>query len=275
MHERDEEYNWWRGWCKPLYRALGWATVAALVLLAAARAVGADPSLAKHAVVKVNIPLGNGRFSGGSATVVLTEPGRTILTSAEHMFHGADRHRKFNIEAPAPTSGPSINGNLRCIDVDPANDLALLQMDIGPLPYVCPVAPAGAAYEKHCLSVGYDDAKTPPTMRPATIVSQEGGRTLTRERPWHGRSGGAIIDERNGWLVGVVSGYSGPRSRQEVVGGANGIYASHQAVVALLRKNGIEPGGSASPQSDRFAPGLPMQQPFPQRQQRAPLPGGT
>jgi len=224
-------------------RALGWLAfwflVLACLLLAGARLHGGEP-LARYGIVRVS-------SHGGSANVIATGPNYSLVLSAAHMFRASDRGKPVVMETPTPFHGvPPVGGTRpRVLDVDPEADLALVEIH-AELPYCVPVAPASAQPPQRCLSVGYDELQLPPQMRPVTILERDdgGGRTLTRERPWHGRSGGALIDEQNGWLVGVVSGYTGPRSRQEVVGGAHGIYASHKAVVAFLRRNGYEPDGA-------------------------------
>jgi hypothetical protein len=198
-----------------------------------------DPAQARHAVVRV-------KSHGGSATVIATGPGRTLFLSAAHMFEGRDRTKPIVLDAPAPaTSAPQRYGT-RVIDVDHQHDLALFELYAGPLPYVAPVAPLSQLTSRTCLSVGYDEQVLSPTMRPANIVRQDRGDgfTLTTERPWHGRSGGALIDEASGQLVGVVSGYSGPRNHQETWPGGQGIYAGHGAIVTFLRRNGYEATGS-------------------------------
>src|SRR5262249_40903761 len=83
---------------------------------------------------------------------------------------------------------------------------------------------------RNLLSVGYDSMQIPATIRPATIASVEGGRTFTRERPWHGRSGGALLDADAGYVIGVVQGY-------EVAPWGRGIYISHSSIVAFLKKD--------------------------------------
>ena len=47
--------------------------------------------------------------------------------------------------------------------------------------------------------------------------------------PWHGRSGGALIDRDAGCLIGVVQGY-------EIGGERRGLYVSHEAILKFLGK---------------------------------------
>jgi hypothetical protein len=211
---------------------------------------GADPALAKYAVVMVP-------SHGGSATVIYTAPGRTLLLSAAHMFEGLDRNKPIVFDAPAPVVGAPHKAGTRLLAVDHQHDLALFELSAGPLPYVMPVASLSQITARRVLSIGYDEMKQPAQMRPTVIVTADdgGGFTLTQGRPFHGRSGGALLDEASGCLVGVVSGYSGycpldryghpDRTRfKEVQSGGHGIYSSHAAICAFLQRNGIAPGGT-------------------------------
>jgi hypothetical protein len=73
-------------------------------------------------------------------------------------------------------------------------------------------------------------------------------RTLTKERPWHGRSGGGLIDVDAGFLIGVCSGYSGPHTHVELVPGGQGIYVSLDAIHRFLRGAGsTRPPYAAAP----------------------------
>src|SRR5207253_9927063 len=75
--------------------------------------------------------------------------------------------------------------------------------------------------------VGYDNMQLPAVHLPSTLLQDTGRLAYTRERPWHGRSGGALFDVQGCYLIGVVSGY-------EVNG--RGIYVSHRAILDFLRR---------------------------------------
>jgi hypothetical protein len=213
---------------------------------------------------------------GGSATVIYSVQGKTFLLSCGHCFGSqADRQKRIEIVAPspAPNSNPVRTGGIKLLAVDAKTDLSLLEMGYGPLPYVCPVASVAPRPGLRALSVGYDEMKLPPQKRPATIVENRGvgwDVTLTTERPWHGRSGGALIDPTNGTLVGVVSAYTGPPNHRELQSGANGVYVSHAAIVRFL-----QPYSVALHQpvlgDDGFALPMPYA-PEPQAQAPAPAP---
>ncbi len=203
--------------------------IAALALFQPAhRASAAPPSTEEltHAVVRLS-------SHGASATVIATQTGRTLLLSCGHAFRGADRAKAILVDAPHPAAGRP-----------------------GPLPFVAPVAPAGHSPGSHLLSVGFDEMKWPATKKSARLWrGPEGGTdsavTHTFERPWHGRSGGALLDLDTGHLIGVVSGY-------EVSGQRRGIYASHGAILRFLSATG---GGSV--QGRKKHPAIPPQGPEP------------
>jgi hypothetical protein len=129
------------------------------------------------------------------------------------------------------------------VAIDHDRDVSLLEMNRGPLPYVCPIAPAGHRPAR-LISAGYDEMHWPATVKAAHSVGGDARHTYTRERPWHGRSGGGLIDAESGYLVGVVSGYTGPPAHVEVYPGQVGIYVSHESVLAFI---GRLPGQGAAP----------------------------
>ena len=165
---------------------------------------------------------------GASATVIATDRGRSWLLCCGHAFQGADRNRPITADVPAraPGARPKVVG-IQLVDVDYDSDLSLIVLRAGPLDYVAPVAPAGHAPGSQLLSVGFDEMRLPATERPASIVWNTNRITFTRERPWHGRSGGALLDVDAGCLIGVVSGY-------EVTGQRRGMYAAHAAIMKFL-----------------------------------------
>jgi broad specificity phosphatase PhoE len=58
-------------------------------------------------------------------------------------------------------------------------------------------------------------------------VETVGDTSYTREKPWHGRSGGGLVDVEARCLVGVVQGY-------EVWPTQRGLYVSHAAILRFL-----------------------------------------
>src|SRR5262249_45280336 len=163
----------------------------------------------------------------------------------------------------------------------------------GSLTFVRPIRPAGQRPGNNIMSCGYDnmmlrDGK--PLMRPAHILRDDGKQMWTREAPWHGRSGGGLIDIDSGYLLGCCTGYvrypQGP-----------GIYSSTSAVhrflarysptMRLIAQNAPRPqsqldqsapvGQQAQPYQWRpapqwcpreFAPGTPF---FPQSNPQSPI----
>ncbi len=191
-----------------------------LVVFWAALPAAADPA---DAVVRLP-------SHGASGTVIHTEKGRSLILSCAHAFEGQARTTPIQLDVPCRNPGPPRPGRIRLLAVDYRLDLSLLELNDGPLDYVCPVAPA-AHRPGRCLSVGYDEMRLPAQRASATLLGSDRGITFTREIPWHGRSGGALLDRDAGCLIGVVQGY-------EVGGERRGLYVSHAAILEFLRKWG-------------------------------------
>lgn len=187
-----------------------------------------------YAVVRI-------KSHGASATVIYTEPGRSLLLGCAHAYRGQGANAKMALDVQSPTTdGRPKRATIKLLAVDHQADLSLVELGDGPLPYVAPVAPAGHRPGR-VVSAGYDDMIWPATVRTAHITGSNGLVTYTRERPWHGRSGGGLLDAEKGYLIGVVSGYTGPSARDkasfaEVYPGASGIYVSHEAVIKFLKR---------------------------------------
>ena len=165
---------------------------------------------------------------GASATVIATEPGKTLLLGCGHAFTGRNRSKPIVIDVPTIHPCPAQRVGVTLLDVNYEDDLSLVLLRTGPVDYCCPVAPSGHR-PGNLLSVGYDEMQVPAKVLPAHIVSLSPQVTYTRERPWHGRSGGALIDADSGTLIGVVQGY-------EVSGPRRGMYVSHEAILRFLKR---------------------------------------
>lgn len=188
---------------------------------------------------------------GGSGVIVWTVQGRSYVVTSAHMFPGGSPG-KARVVVLAPSPGVRWErrpASPRVIAYSARDDLVVLRLDVGPLPYVAPLPPADWQPSGRCLSVGYDEGRRPPQVREARIARDEGARILTNARPWHGRSGGALLDADTGYLVGICSGYEGGRGPRgprgprgsdplfdswEVNGRDRGIYPSWRAVARLL-----------------------------------------
>jgi hypothetical protein len=213
-------------------KRLCFALLVSLVLNVGARADPAD------AVVRLS-------SHGASATVIETAPGRTLLLGCAHAFEGEAVRRKIVLDVPTPISATTVKHHpVRLIALDVDSDLSLLLLEDGPLPYVCPVAPPRHVPDLVLLSVGYDGMRWPATQVPATRVGSASSTTYTRERPGHGRSGGALIDPGAGVLIGVVQGY-------EVDGRQRGMYVSHTTILSFLARH--RPGTPAVREEREFA----------------------
>ncbi len=204
-------------------RSLPAGALLALLLLGAAA-----PASPPDAVVRLS-------SHGASGTVIQTAPGRSLILSCAHAFEGRDRARPLVIDAPtAAPAGTSRAVGIRLLAVDERLDLSLIELGDGPLPYCCPVAPAGFTPGGRVLSVGYDAMRYPAVQEWATLLGSTGGTTYTREQPRPGRSGGALLDLDAGCLIGVVQGY-------ETAGPRRGMYVSHQAILSFLGRPATGP----------------------------------
>ena len=211
-------------------------------------AAGQDPCAA---IVRIN-------SHGCSATVIETKEGHSWLLSCAHAFQGADRQKPLMIDCPWPTSGRTEKGRgaRRVVRVGnmESDDLALIELDDGPLPFVCPVA-SGEPKPRECLSVGYSDMQWPAEKIPVTVRWHQDTMYLTQGYPKHGQSGGALIDRHSGQLVGVVSGYEWD--------GANGPYRGRfvdlETIRAFLAGQPARAAGGNPPlaRGPRQAPGHP------------------
>ncbi len=161
---------------------------------------------------------------GGSATVIWTGPGRSILLSCGHAFQGERRGKKIVADGYWPEGANLVPGPMKLLTVDYEADLSLIAWDVGPWPWVAPVAALGTHPSARCWSIGYDEqgGKQVYTWKWAQLCT-----TFTREKPWHGRSGGALIDPATGQLYGVVQGY-------ETNPGGRGMYVSLDTIHRFL-----------------------------------------
>ncbi len=204
---------------------------------------------------------------GVSATVISTAPGRTLLLGCAHGFEGADRLKRITVNMPSPVAGPAKNVSVRLVALDYRMDLSIIEVSDGPVPYVCSVAPSGTRVPGKATSVGYDEMKLsrdgrPSVIRAATIVANSSSHIYTYEIPWHGRSGGALIDPTTGRLIGVVQGY-------EVDGERRGMYISHATILSFLAAGTStpapypsEPYGGRPAVREYVTPGYRLTQPY-------------
>jgi hypothetical protein len=209
----------------------------------------ADPSLA---TVRI-------KSHGASGTIIATAPGKSWILGCAHMFldaagrpSEAERQRALKIDGPAQPYADKKRAGTRLLAFDHDADLSLIEIDNGPFFYV-PVAPAGHVPGKNIHSLGYDNMAWPITRKSATLLGTNGNWTYTAEKPWHGRSGGGLIDVDARRLIGVVHGY-------EVKANGRGIYISHAAILKFLDKHG------------KTAPAPPQGNPSPQWNQRLQVP---
>ena len=196
-----------------------------LLALAACRAPASEPPRYHPSLAVVRV-----RSHGASGTVIATASGKSWILSCAHMFaSSADYQKPLRLDGPRQPYAEAKRAACRLLAVDVHADLSLLEHDKGPF-YCCPVAPAGYQPGQNLLSAGYDEMRWPVTQRRATLLDSPGRTTFTREKPWHGRSGGGLIDVDNNVLIGVVQGY-------EIGGRSRGVYVSHQTVLTFVAKH--------------------------------------
>jgi hypothetical protein len=211
-----------------------------LLLLPTGEATAQQASDPAHAVVRI-------KSHGASATVIATEQGRSWVLGCCHMFFNRNDTvdpralmKPLKFDGFPQSNAPARLSSARVIAFDSHLDLSLLEVDNGPF-WAIPVAPPGHR-PRTLVSLGYDEMKWPITQRSATLISTQGNTSYTREMPWHGRSGGGLIDSQALVLVGVVQGYeTGPPPYQR------GLYVSHDAILRFLAPHMQRAPGSTHP----------------------------
>ena len=187
---------------------------------------------------------------GCSATVIYVGDRSSFFLSCGHVFRDPRNvHKRMTFNLPAPWGWPGVGqwtpAAQRIIAFDTDLDLALFEVAVR-APYCCPVAGWHYRPGRNFASVGYDEMRGQTARRatPLGSVAQrpDGGLvvdqtlTFTVEPPWHGRSGGALVDLDNRVLIGVCSAYMGdPRAaRAGDPRGGPGMYVSHRAILGFL-----------------------------------------
>lgn len=181
------------------------------------------PPSCVHAVVRVP-------SHGVSATIIKSEKGKSVLLGCAHGFNRNERNPTIRLDVPVPEGTEPRKADIKLLAVDHDIDLSLILLEDGPLPYVAPVAPPGYKPGTNILSVGYDGMEWPAKKLPNTILGTSPNTTFTKERPGHGRSGGALLDADKGYVIGVVQGY-------EIGGQRRGLYISHAAILRFLKQH--------------------------------------
>jgi hypothetical protein len=196
---------------------------------------------------------------GGSATCVGYAGGKSYLLSCGHCFESAaDKRKPIKIDVPEPSiatpvpfriegrveqigAEKRVGTRLLAVEFSDVADQDLSLFEVGAaLPYMTPVAPLGFRSAGNFLSCGYDAMRMggvgKPQVYPAHFLQEQGGFTVTREPPDHGRSGGPLIDAQYGYVCGVCSSYTmtGFRGRRD-----KGRYVSLSAIHSFLQRKGF------------------------------------
>jgi hypothetical protein len=184
----------------------------------------ADPALA---TVRI-------KSHGASATIIATTEGRSWLLGCAHMLtdkHGnpseAIRAKALAIDGPVQPYATKKIAVAKLLAWDYNLDLSLIEIGNGPFHFM-PVARPGFQAGRVLWSCGYDEMRWPVTKKSATILYSQGDTTFTKEKPWHGRSGGGLADGEARVLIGVVQGY-------ELYPNSRGLYVSHRAILTFLQ----------------------------------------
>src|SRR6266446_4521796 len=163
---------------------------------------------------------------GVSATAIATGPGWTILLSCGHGWYREgqrgqppedERSKPMKFIFPTPAAFASGPATSRLVALDVPNDLALVRLDWGPAPYVCPVLDLYQyqGQPKHLIAVGYDELKIPAVQRECHYVRKEACWTVTKESMFHGSSGCSLQSD-DGYLCGVYTGYPSDHMPREL-----------------------------------------------------------
>lgn len=186
----------------------------------------ADPTLASVRI----------KSHGGSGTIIATMEGRSWILSCAHLFTDqqgrpseAERAKPLRIDGPLQPFAIKKRAEARLLACDYELDLSLIEIENGPF-FQVPVARRGHVPSKNLVSLGYDNMAWPITRQGVTLLGSRGITTFTVEKPWHGRSGGGLIDLDNHCLIGVVQGF-------EINHAERGLYVSHAALLRFLETN--------------------------------------
>lgn len=188
---------------------------------------GCQPAMAEvHIDAVVRIP-----SHGISGAIIETRENYVLILTCAHGFEGKDRTKAIVVDVPCRATPKSpMAARPRIVKLDYQKDLALIQMDVGPFPYVLQVAPR-LTRPRNCRSLGHDNMVWPLVDKPAMIMKTEGSHYLTDTKPWHGRSGGPLVDIETEMIVGVTHAYEPPQRQ----GGRNvGVYISLETICNFL-----------------------------------------
>lgn len=179
------------------------------------------PPAARAAWATVRIP-----SHGCSGVIIYTRDSKTLILTCAHAFRGSAGSKALVINAPAFQGRTSTGTRPRLVGVDWVRDLALVQIDYGPVRYVANIAQRRPAYRRSVCVVGYSRMKLPAESRCGRVLGVEvmrhGGHNfsalITSHYPIGGQSGGPLIDAGTGEVVGITHGWQQrPGRRREGV----------------------------------------------------------
>ena len=169
---------------------------------------------------------------GASGVVIQSTQGKSFILSCAHMFDSNESlFRKIEVDGWNQPNAPKLQAKAALKRLNKNLDLSLIELSNGPF-YYLPIAPQGYKPNQNLTSLGYDAMKWPAAKKTATYLGKvkinNATTILTREPPWHGRSGGALVDPTHNYLVGIVQAYEHPYPY------GRGMYVSLESIQGFL-----------------------------------------
>lgn len=175
---------------------------------------------------------------GASGTIIHTQKDSTHILSCAHAFTEDMLQKPIVLNIPRAGTDIASLGRPTLLAVDYKRDLALIHLPAGPFEFSATVPDQNFQVPTQLLSVGFDRMRFPPQQVPTNLLSKEGPYWLTKERPWHGRSGGALL-AKSKFLVAVVHGYE-CTPEGNTLPHHRGVYIGHKTILTFLAQNNYQ-----------------------------------
>ena len=163
------------------------------------------------------IPFGGGRQSVksiGSGVIIAQANDAVYVLTASHVVNRPERIAVHFVWRDGKSHPPVDRVRKEIIARDKQADLALIRLDYrGEVPGVAPIRIVQIGAPFRCLSVGCDDGSFPWCWE-SRVTRGEPQSWVTERPPWHGRSGGPLLDTA-GRTVGICSAYSDSKKHRE------------------------------------------------------------
>ena len=149
-------------------------------------------------------------WTSGTGVIVGTEPGYFWVLTASHCVSDGGPVAVHLIWRDGKSHPGKSWAPKQLVARIRSDDVALLKIKRdGPVPGALPIRPDLFEPPAPVLSLGCDNAEY-PWMWEGNIIGTQADSWVTDVQPWHGRSGGPLIDQQ-GYVVGICSAYSGNR----------------------------------------------------------------